>query len=376
MGKSIRTILSFVRKELTQARRDPSSVPLIFIAPLLQLTLFGYAVATNIKHVETVVLDHDHSSESRRFLDAFERSGYFRLRYYAASDREVEERIQRGDAVVGIRVPRGFGRHQKRREPAPVQFILDGSDSNTAAIVLGYGIGIAQQQAANLATDWLNAVPQSLPAVDLRSRVWYNADLDSVNFIVPGIICTILSIVTTVLSAQAIVREKERGTLEQLLVTPVTRTQFILGKLLPFMLVGYVDVFLILTVGTLWFGVPHRGSIPLLYALTSLFLLNTLGMGLLISTVTRTQGQAQLAANFLLTPWILLSGFVFPIENMPYAIQLATYLVPLRYFLVIVRGIMLKGLGLAELWTQVVPLAALGAAMLTIAVLRFNKRVT
>jgi len=376
MGRSVTTILSFVRKELTQARRDPSSIPLIFIAPLLQLTLFGYAIATNIRHVATVVLDEDRSAESRRFLGAFEHSGYFRLRYYAESDREVKERIQKGEAVVGIRIPKGFGRHQKRKEPAPVQFVLDGSDSNTAAIVLGYAIGIAQQEAANLATEWLNAVPQSLPAVELRSRVWYNPDLDNVNFIVPGIICTILSLVTTVLSAQAIVREKERGTLEQVLVSPVTRTQFILGKLVPFLLVGYVDVFIILTVGTFWFGVPHRGSILLLYALTSLFLLNTLGMGLLISTLTQTQEQAQLAANFFLTPWILLSGFVFPIENMPKAIQLVTYLVPLRYFLVIVRGIMLKGLGLADLWTQVLPLAALGTAMLTVAVVRFNKRLT
>lgn len=371
----LRTVFSFVRKELTQARRDPSMFPLIVIAPLLQLTLFGYAVATNIRHIETVVLDHDQTSESRRFLRAFERSGYFRLRY-ADSEKEVEERLQKGKAIVGIHIPRGFGRHQKRREPAPVQILLDGSDSNTAAIVLGYAVSIAQQEAANLATEWLNAVPESLPEVVLRTRVWYNADLDNVNFIVPGIICTILSIVTTVLSAQAIVREKERGTLEQILVTPVTRAEFIVGKLVPFLLVGYVDVFLILTAGTFWFGVPHRGSIPLLYALTFLFLLNTLGLGLLISTVARTQGQAQLAANFLLTPWLLLSGFVFPIENMPSAIQWVTYLVPLRYFLVIVRGILLKGLGLADLWTQAIPLGTLGIGMLTIAVLRFNKQVS
>lgn len=372
----LRTVLSFVRKELTQTRRDPSAFPLIVVAPLLQLTLFGYAVATNIRHIETVVLDHDRTPESRRFLRAFERSGYFRLCYDVSSEEDVEERLRRGKAVVGIRIPQGFGRHQKRREPAPVQILLDGSDSNTAAIALGYAVGIAQREAANLAAEWLNAVPESLPAVDLRARVWYNADLDNVNFIVPGIICTILSIVTTVLSAQAIVREKERGTLEQILVTPVTRAEFILGKLVPFLLVGYVDVFLILTAGTFWFGVPHRGSIPLLYALTFLFLLNTLGMGLFISTVVRTQGQAQLAANFLLTPWLLLSGFVFPIENMPPVVQWVTYLVPLRYFLVIVRGILLKGLGLTDLWAQAVPLGALGVGMLTVAVLRFNKQVT
>ncbi|MBM3214594.1 ABC transporter permease [Candidatus Poribacteria bacterium] len=370
----LRGVWSIVVKELIQARRDPSMFPLIFVAPLVQLALFGYAVATNIRHIPTAIMDEDRTAQSRAFVGRFGSSGYFSLLYFADSERELEELIQSGKAEIAIRVPRGFARAAKRRESASVQMILDGSDSNTTAIALGYAVSIAREHSAEVAAEWLRGTRLQLPAIDLRARAWYNEDLDNVNFVVPGIICTILSLVTTVLTAQAVVRERERGTMEQLIVSPISRTQFIVGKLVPFMIIGYIDVFLILTVGTFWFGVPFRGSVVLLYALAFVFLLSTLGTGLLISTVANTQGQASLAANFLLTPWFLLSGFVFPIENMPTVIQWATYLIPLRYFLVVIRGIMLKGLGLVDLWQQVLPLAALGVSILGVSVMRLQKR--
>jgi len=210
--------------------------------------------------------------------------------------------------------------------------------------------------------------------VDSRFRAWYNPELNSVNYIVPGIICTVIAIVTTMLTSAAIVREREKGTLEQLMVSPIAPYQLILGKVLPFMLVGFVDAIVVLLTGVFWFKVPVHGDIPLLLFLTVLFLFNTLGMGILISTISRTQQQAMMTTLFLMIPWIILSGFIFPIENMPEAIQLITYLIPLRYFLIIIRGIILKGVGLYVLWPQVLALTVLGAGILTLSISRFHKR--
>jgi ABC-2 type transport system permease protein len=223
-------------------------------------------------------------------------------------------------------------------------------------------------------TQQLQKTQSSLPGVDLRLRVWYNPELDNVNFIVPGIIGTILAIVTTMLTSVAIVREREKGTIEQLIVSPIAPYELILGKVLPFMGIGFINVIIILLVGTFWFKVPIHGNIPLLLLLSLLFLSNTLGMGILISTISRTQQQAMMTTFFLILPWILLSGFIFPIENMPEVIQYITYLIPLRYFLVIIRGIALKGSGLSVLWKQALAMILLGGAILTFSIFRFNKR--
>jgi ABC-2 type transport system permease protein len=316
----------------------------------------------------------DGTQASRQFVQSFSNSGYFRLKYNLQSNAEIDKLLDSGKVKLVINVPRGFSRHLKRNETAQVQFIIDGTDSTTASIILGYASEIAQRNSVKIVTQQLQRVRSSLPGVDLRLRVWYNPQLDNVNFIVPGIICTILAVVTTMLTSVAIVREREKGTIEQLIVTPIAPYELILGKVLPFMGIGFIDVIIVLVVGTLWFKVPIRGSIPLLLVLSLLFLSNTLGMGILISTISRTQQQAMMTTFFLLLPWILLSGFIFPIENMPKAIQYITYLIPLRYFLVIIRGIALKGVGLSALWGQVAAMILLGGAVLAFSAFRFHKR--
>jgi ABC-2 type transport system permease protein len=286
----------------------------------------------------------------------------------------MDDLLDNGDVKLVINVPRGFSRQLKRNETACVQFVVDGTDSTTASIILGYSRDIAQRHSAQIVTQQLPKIRNSIPGLDLRLRVWYNPELDNVNFIVPGIICTILAIVTTMLTSVSIVREREKGTIEQLIVSPIAPYELILGKVLPFMGIGFIDVIIILLVGTFWFQVPIRGSIPLLLFLSILFLSNTLGMGILISTVSRTQQQAMMTNFFLIMPWILLSGFIFPIENMPKVIQYITYLIPLRYFLVIIRGVALKGSGLSMLWQQALAMVLLGGATLTFSIFRFNKR--
>lgn len=370
----MKNILNLVKKEYLQVLRDRAFLPMLFLAPIIQLTLFGYVAATNVDNIPTAVLDRDRTPASRQFIRSFSNAGYFRLTSYLESNSEIDGLLDRGEVKLVINVPRGFARQLKRNETAQVQFIVDGTDSTTASIVLGYARDIAQRNAVKVITQQLQKTRSALPGVDLRLRVWYNPELDNVNFIVPGIICTILAIITTMLTSVAIVREREKGTIEQLIVSPIAPYELILGKVLPFMGIGFIDVIIVLAVGMLWFKVPIRGSIPLLLLLAIPFLSNTLGMGILISTISRTQQQAMMTTFFLMLPWILLSGFIFPIENMPSVIQYITYLIPLRYFLIIIRGIALKGTGLSALWPQVLAMILLGGAILTVSIFRFNKR--
>jgi ABC-2 type transport system permease protein len=370
----MKNIFHLVKKEYLQVLRDKAYLPMLFMAPIIQLTLFGYVAATNVDDIPTAILDQDKTQASRQFTQSFGNSGYFRLKYYLQSNSEMDDLLDNGDVKLVINVPRGFSRQLKRNETACVQFVVDGTDSTTASIILGYSRDIAQRHSAQIVTQQLPKIRNSIPGLDLRLRVWYNPELDNVNFIVPGIICTILAIVTTMLTSVSIVREREKGTIEQLIVSPIAPYELILGKVLPFMGIGFIDVIIILLVGTFWFQVPIRGSIPLLLFLSILFLSNTLGMGILISTVSRTQQQAMMTNFFLIMPWILLSGFIFPIENMPKVIQYITYLIPLRYFLVIIRGVALKGSGLSMLWQQALAMVLLGGATLTFSIFRFNKR--
>ena len=367
-------IVHIVKKEFLQVIRDRAFLPLLFLAPILQSMLFGYTVATNVDNISTAILDRDRTQDSRKFIESFSNSGYFRLKYYLQSDSEIDNLLNGGKVKLVINVPEGFSRKLKRNEPINLQVIVDGTDSSTANVILGYTKDIVQRYSLRIVLQLLKKVQVRVPTVDSRFRAWYNPELNSVNYIVPGIICTVIAIVTTMLTSAAIVREREKGTLEQLMVSPIAPYQLILGKVLPFMLVGFVDAIVVLLTGVFWFKVPVHGDIPLLLLLTILFLFNTLGMGILISTISRTQQQAMMTTLFLMIPWIILSGFIFPIENMPEAIQLITYLIPLRYFLIIIRGIILKGVGLYVLWPQVLALAVFGAGILTLSISRFHKR--
>ena len=370
----MKNIVHLVKKEYLQILRDRAYLPLLFLAPIIQLTLFGYVAGTNVRNIPIAILDQDETQSSRDFVQSFSNSGYFYLEQYLQSNSEVDEMMDSGKVKLVIIVPPDFTRKLKSGETAQVQFIVDGENSTKASIILGYANDIIQRNSGKIIARQLQRVPYSIPGVDFRLRVWYNPELDNVNFIVPGIICTILAVVTTILTSVAIVREREKGTLEQLIVSPIARYEMILGKIIPFMGIGFIDVIIVLTVGRFWFKVPIQGSVPLLLVLSLLFLANTLGTGILISTVSRTQQQAMMTTLFIIMPWILLSGFIFPIENMPRIIQYITYIIPLRYFLVIIRDIALKGAGLSILWPQVIPMIVLGVATLIFSTFRFNKR--
>jgi ABC-2 type transport system permease protein len=371
-----RRILRIVKKEFIQIRRDPRLLQIVLVAPVLQLLLFGYAVTTDVTHINTAVYDEDRTQASRKLTEAFVRSGYFDFNHVVSHPDEVARLLDAGKAQMVLRIPRHFAEDLKRNRTAPVQVILDGSDSMTAGIIAGYVGGVVQQYSTNVTIERMERMKSTIahvPGVESRLRIWYNPELKSVNFMVPGVLCMILLIVTMMLTSLAIVKEREIGTLEQLIVTPIRSRELMLGKTIPFVLIGFIDMVLVLAVSVWWFRVPIAGHVGLLFALTALFLLTCLGVGLLISTISRTQQEAMMTSFFVMLPSMLLSGFMFPIENMPRVIQWVTYAIPLRYFLVIIRGIFLKGSGLEVLWPQVLALAAFGVGLMALSALRFSK---
>jgi ABC-2 type transport system permease protein len=363
-------------KEFLQVFRDPRMRMVIFVMPVVQLMVFGYAVTTDVRHVATAVHDLDHSVASRELFSRFGRSGYFDIVEYVNEEARVRWLLDHGKVQVVLRVNQGFEEDLRGGRAATLQVIVDGTDSNTARIVLNYSVGIAGQFSSTVLTRrWLGRqglLPELMPAT-LATRAWFNGNLESRNFYVPGVIATLVMLVTLLLTSMAVVREKEIGTIEQLMVTPITPVEFILGKTVPFALIAFADVLLIAAVGVFWFEVPIRGSLGLLLLCAGLYLMPTLGVGLLISTVSHTQQQAMMTTFFFYMPAMLLSGFMFPIANMPAVVQWFTYLNPLRYFLVIIRGIFLKGVGVAILWPHMVALAVLGVATLWLASKRFHK---
>jgi ABC-2 type transport system permease protein len=381
MWERLKTMLV---KEFIQIFRDPRMKAVVFVTPILQLVVLGYAVTTDVTHVATAVADFDHSQESRELIRRFESSGYFRLVRRVGEARALQDLVDRGIVKAALQFDPGFSTDLKRGRTAVVQVLVDGTDSNTAGVVSDYANRIVAAYNREAARERLETrqiavaggtvLSPDSAGIELRARTWYNPDLRSQNYYVPGVIGILIMLTSLLLTSMAIVREREIGTMEQLMVTPIRPAELILGKILPFALVGFFDVALITAVAVFWFAVPIRGSLLLLFASTALYLLSALGIGLFISTVSRTQQQALMSTFFFFQPAMLLSGFVFPIANMPEAVQYLTYVNPLRYFLVIIRGIFLKGSGPAIVWPEMLALFVLGAAVFTVSALRFRKR--
>lgn len=368
-------LLHVIAKELLQLRRDKKMIPIIFLAPAIQLLALGYAANLDVTHVPTVLVDQDRSAESRALVERFLASGYFELIAVEPSPEQVEPWFDKGEAQIALVIAGGYGEAVASGRTPKVQLLADGSDAVATSIGLGYASQVLGAVSAELVAARAGGRAISAGRIEVVPRVWYNPDLRSRWFYVPAVLAMVLMILTLVLSSMGVVREKEIGTMEQLIVTPIRPWQLILGKLFPFALIGVIDIFVVTGIAVGWFRVPMRGSLVLLVLLTLLFLLNTLGMGLLVSTLVKTQQQAMMTAAFLLTvPQIYLSGLLFPIENMPRAFQLVTYAIPLRYYARILRGIFLKGAGIGTLWPEAVILAGLGVTFLGLASWRFRKR--
>jgi len=362
-------------KEFKQIFRDPRMRTVIFISPLLQIILFGYAANKDINYVPTAIYDQDNTVESRELLRRFTYSKYFVPEHYIFSEKEQNRVLDKGLASVAIRIDRGFGRNVNSGKDASIQMVFDGTDSNTAMIIMGYAntvVGDYQQGLLKkeIASKGLSG---NFPRVDLRDRAWFNSNLISTNYYLPGVIATIVTMMSLLLTSMAIVKEKEIGTMEQLTVSPLRPIELVLGKLLPFAAISLTQVILITILGVLWFHIPLRGSIILLLFSTSIYLFTTLGIGLFISTISTTQQEAMMSVFLFYTPTMLLSGFAYPIANMPKVIQWFTVINPMRYFMVIIRSIFLKGVGIEVIWTQLLPLFIMGFFVISLSVLRFRK---
>ena len=375
-----------VIKEFIQTFRNPRMRFVLLAPPLMQLVAYGYAFNLDISCIPTAVADLEQTQETREIIRRFERSGYFCLRARVARTADLGRLLDQGDVKLALRFDPGFTADLRRNQPATLQILVDGTDSNTAMLAGGYANGILARynqeirQAAVAVPTTRTGVPTAeilrdrSPGVDLRSRAWYNPDLRSRNFFVPGVIALVTMLVSLQLTSMSIVREREVGTMEQLLVTPIRPVELILGKTIPPVLISFFDIALVTSVAVFWFQVPIRGSLTLLFGAAALYLLSTVGIGLYISTVSRTQQQAMMAMAFFFMPANLFSGFLFPIAAMPWPIQYLSLLNPLRHFLVIIRGIFLKGVGLAILWPEILALLLLGAVLLGLSALRFRTR--
>ena len=369
-------ILAILRKEFRSVLRDPRMRFVILGLPVLQTLIFGYAVTLDVRHVRLAVVDRDGTPASRALVARFTGSTCFEAVAHPADEAAARALLDAGGVAALLRINAGFEEGLRAGRAVPVQLAVDGADSNTARFVLNYAGQIAAAANAKLASETIrrHAGPAAAPGgIDLRPRVWFNPDLESRNYYVPGIIAMLVMLVGLMLTSMAIVREKEAGTIEQIMVTPIRPVEFILGKCAPFALVGFIDTALVSAVGLFWFDIPFRGSFTLLLLGTALFLLGTLGIGLFISTVSRTQQQAMMTTFFFFFPAMLFSGFIFPISSMPEAFQWLSLADPLRHFLVIIRGVFLKGVGAEVLWPELVALLAMGVTVMAFAVSRFRK---
>ena len=362
-------VLAIAGKELLGIRRDPKLLRIVFVAPLVQLMIFGYAVSTDVRNTRLFVVDHARSAESRLLVESMTSSGYYRVVGRSVRPRDLVAALDHGRALTGLEIPPDYDALLHDSRGAEVQLLVDGSNSNVATVALGYAEQIVRARALAVA----GAAFQ--PPVDLRERAWYNPALASRIFNVPAVIGSIMLLVSLLLTSLAVVRERELGTLEQLMVSPLTPGELIAGKTLPFAGIALVDLVLITTVALLWFHVPFTGNFLLLLLASLLFLLPALGLGLLISTVSNTQQEAFLGAFMLFLPAMLLSGFMFPVSSMPALFRWLTLLNPLRHYLEIVRAVFLKAAGIDALWPQFVALLLMGAGVITVATTRFRKTV-
>ena len=370
---SFRRLRHVIRKEFLELRQDPRLFALVVLAPILQLVMLGYAATTDVKNIPLVVVDQDRTTESRDLIARFAASSNFVVVDALPNPDGIDAFLDEGRAWMAMVIPSDYGERIRGGQAATVQVVADGTDANSTNVALGYASRLVAGYARELVAR--SGSGPARPLIGAEIRVWFNPQLESRHFMIPGILALVLLVVTTNLSSMAVVREKEIGTLEQLNVTPIARWELIAGKLLPYALLGMVDVLIVVAVAVGWFEVPLRGSLALLLVLCLVYLLSTLGLGLFVSTISATQQQAMMTSSFFfLIPMVFLSGFVFPVENMPAAIQPVTYLIPLKYFLEILRGIFLKGVGLEVLWKDALLLLAWGIGILTLATLRSRKR--
>lgn len=362
-------------KEIRQLFRDPKTKRVIFVAPVLQLILFGYAVDTDVREIATALVDADRTPVSRSLVDAFTAPGYFRVVLVSDRPADLRRALDRGNATVALHIPAGFGEDLRAGRAPGVQLLVDGTNSNTATVALGYAIRIARAWGVQLSAGAAGGRSRAdAPArIDLRARAWFNPSLESRVYNVPAVIGVIVMLMCLLLTAMAVVREREVGTLEQLLVSPLSATELMLAKTLPVAGIAMVQIALVTAVALLWFDVPLRGSVPVLLLGAGLFILAGLSLGLLVSTFSATQQEAFLAMFLFLLPAIILSGFLYPVETMPEIFQQLTLANPLRHFLEVVRGIFLKGAGLGDLWPQLLTLAAMAVSGLTVATVRFRR---
>ncbi|MBP6671792.1 MAG: ABC transporter permease [Bacteroidetes bacterium] len=368
-------LIALIRKEFAQFIKDKRMLPIIFVAPVLQLIFLGFAASLDVKNISFVLCDLDKTSESRAFASLFTNSGYFSMEYSTEDYNSVRTYLDNSTVAMAVIIPPKFGEKILRRETSDIQLLFDGSEGNSTAIAASYASQIINRYSQQTL---INAVGISRPlgGVSAESRAWYNPALVSRNFMVPGVLVLILLLTTMNLTAMAIVKEKEIGTLEQLLVTPLRPAEMIMGKLIPFIIIGLINVTMVLLVMRFGFGIEIRGSVGLLFLLTGFFLMTSLGLGLFVSTISKTQQQAMMIGMFfVMQPMMYLSGFVFPVENMPTVLQWFAYLIPMKYYLVVIRSIILKGVGLQDLWFEAVMLLGMGVAVLTASVLRFREKV-
>jgi len=373
MDFNIKRILAIIKKEFSQIKRDKRTIAIIIMLPIMELLLFGYAASTSVDHIPTAVLNNDIGSESRALLDNLSNSQYFDLNYHVTSMEDIKKYIDYGYAKAGFVIPQDFSEDIEKGKTAQIQLIVDGTDPTTAQTILSSAGGVFQSMSVEIIQETVGAA-MSQP-LDLMSRVWYNPDMSSINFNIPGLIGVILQTVTLMLTSFSIVRERERGTMEQLLVTPITNMELMIGKIIPYVIIGFVDIVLALALSVFWFRVPIAGSIILLLIFSTVFLFGALGVGLIISIISKSQLQAMQLSMFMIMPNLLLSGYMFPREAMPKAIYGLSTVLPLTYFIKVLRGIILKGNGFIELYKEFVILVAFGMAFLFIATIKFKKKI-
>jgi len=370
-------LFHMIRKEFRQISRDPRVLRIAIMMPVIQLLIFGYIASTDIKNVRTALIDRDLTPASRAYVKVLQNTGKFVITDQIQDEEQMTVLMDSRRVSLGLQIPRGFERDIDSGLQAQVQAVIDGSNSANATIILGY-LGQANQISSN------NVLIKRLAArgsrgnvslFDIETRVWYNPDLKSMNFMVPAIFSQLLLMISMTLTAFSVVKEKEKGTMEQLIVTPLKAYEMILGKVIPPILIALMDILVVYAVAVFWFRVPMRGSLITLFTLGTLFMMTGLGLGILISTVSKNQRQSIMTTNLIMSPMFILSGFVFPIASMPVIIQWITHLIPLKYFLVIIRGIFLKGNGIVYLWSEVWPLIIIGSTLLGLSILRFRKKV-